>query len=166
MREIKFRGKRVDKEEFAFGDLLTGMGYKEGRFFILPHLSYYPSDCHSVDGYEVKPETIGQFTGLMDKNGKEIYEGDIVKSISGKIGYVIFLRQEMGYVVVWDNCDTRLGHRNRGGGYGCDGSIEVIGNVHDNPELLTKQSYETPQKAQKSGGFYFFEVPRFEIKKV
>ena len=138
MREIKFRAKRVDKEEFAFGDLLTGIGFNKGRFFILPRLTYYPSDCHFFDRYEVKPETIGQYTGLKDKKGKEIYEGDIVESISGKVGYVIFLRQEMGYVVVWDNCDTRLGHRNREGGYECDGSIEVIGNIHDDLELLRK----------------------------
>ena len=58
MREIKFRARRTDKDEFVFGDLLTGMGYKKGKFFILPHLSYYPSDCKSVDGYEVIPETI------------------------------------------------------------------------------------------------------------
>lgn len=85
---------------------------------------------------DVDIETIGQYTGLKDKNDKEIYEGDIVKSISGKIGYVIFLQQEMGYVVVWDNCDTRLGHRSRGGRYDVDSSIEVIGNIYDNPELV------------------------------
>ncbi len=63
MREIKFRGKRVDKDEFAYGDHLTGMGYKKGKHYILPLLSFYPSDCHSIDGYEVIPETIGQYTG-------------------------------------------------------------------------------------------------------
>ena len=136
MKEIKFRARRIDKDEFAFGDLLTGMGYKKGQFFILPHLSYYPSDCHSVDGYEVIPETIGQFTGLKDKNGKEIYEGDIVQNLSEKKGYVAFLQQEMGYVVVWDSCDTRLGHRERGGGYDHDLSLEVIGNIYDNPKLM------------------------------
>lgn len=99
----------------------------------MPHIHTDPFTKKSIN-----IETIGQYTGLKDKNGKEIYEGDIVKSISSKVGYVIFLQQEMGYVVVWDNCDTRLGHRNRGGGYDCDGSIEVIGNIYDNPELVKK----------------------------
>ena len=86
--------------------------------------------------YYSSEQIVMDVTGLKDKNGKEIYEGDIVESISGKIGYVIFLQQEMGYVVVWDNCDTRLGHRSRGGGYDVDSSIEVIGNIYDNPELV------------------------------
>ena len=122
MREIKFRAKdRVGV--WVYGDLrLTSRE---------PHIWTDPYTSHIIN-----PETIGQYTGLKDKNGKEIYEGDIVKSISGKVGYVIFLQQGMGYVVVWDNCDTRLGHRNRGGGYECDGSIEVIGNIYDNPELV------------------------------
>lgn len=124
MREIKFRAKdRVGV--WVYGDLrLTSRE---------PHIWTDPYTSHIIN-----IETIGQYTGLKDKNGKEIYEGDIVKSISGKIGYVIFLQQEMGYVVVWDNCDTRLGHRNRGGGYECDGSIEVIGNIYDNPELVER----------------------------
>lgn len=123
MREIKFRAKHG--KEWAYGDLrLTSRE---------PHIWTDPYTSHIIN-----TETIGQYTGLKDKNGKEIYEGDIVKSISGKIGYVIFLQQEMGYVVVWDNCDTRLGHRNRGGGYECDGSIEVISNIYDNPELVER----------------------------
>lgn len=123
-REIKFRAKdRVGV--WVYGDLrLTSRE---------PHIWTDPYTSHIIN-----TETIGQYTGLKDKNGEEIYEGDIVKSISGKVGYVIFLQQEMGYVVVWDNCDTRLGHRNRGGGYEYDESIEVIGNIHDNPELLKK----------------------------
>ena len=124
MREIQFRAKdRVGV--WVYGDLrLTSRE---------PHIWTDPYTSHIIN-----TETIGQYTGLKDKTGKEVYEGDIVKSISGKVGYVIFLQQEMGYVVVWDNCDTRLGHRNRGGGYECDGSIEVIGNIYDNHELLKK----------------------------
>lgn len=124
MREIKFRAKdRVGV--WVCGDLhLTSRE---------PHVWTDPYTSHIIN-----TKTIGQYTGLKDKNGKEIYEGDIVESISGKIGYVIFLQQEMGYVVVWNNCDTRLGHRNRGGGYEYDESIEVIGNIHDNPKLVKK----------------------------
>ncbi|MBQ3022885.1 MAG: hypothetical protein IJD91_06160 [Clostridia bacterium] len=122
MREIKFRAKdRVGV--WVYGDLrLTSRE---------PHIWTDPYTSHIIN-----TKTIGQYTGLKDKNDKEIYEGDIVKSISGKIGYVIFLQQEMGYVVVWDNCDTRLGHRSRGGRYDVDSSIEVIGNIYDNPELV------------------------------
>lgn len=123
-REIKFRAKdRVGV--WVYGDLrLTSRE---------PHIWTDPYTSHIIN-----TKTIGQYTGLKDKNGKEIYEGDIVESISGKIGYVIFLQQEMGYVVVWDNCDTRLGHRNRGGGYEYDESIVVIGNIYDNPKLVKR----------------------------
>ena len=149
-REIKFRGKRVDKEEFAFGDLLTGMGYKKGKFFILPHLSYYPSDCKSVDGYEVIPETISQYTGLKDKNGKEIYEGDILRGdeypfncdgIDNYFAEIVWADNVCGFY--------RLTHKKpnstvRGIFHGIweqldeddIKSFEVIGNIHDNPELL------------------------------
>lgn len=125
MREIKFRAKDMSGA-WVYGDII--------------HKRTAPGEamirCKQGIESDVDVDTIGQYTGLKDKNGKEIYEGDIVKSISGKVGYVIFLQQEMGYVVVWDNCDTRLGHRNRGGGYECDESIEVIGNIYDNPDLV------------------------------
>ena len=120
-REIKFRAKHG--KEWVYGDL-----------HLLSKMEHIHTDPFTKKSINI--ETIGQYTGLKDKNGKEIYEGDIVESISDKIGYVIFLQQEMGYVVVWDNCDTRLGHRNRSGGYGYDESIEVIGNIYDNPELV------------------------------
>lgn len=123
MREIKFRAKCGN--EWVYGDLhLLSKS---------PHIHTDPFTSKSID-----IETIGQYTGLRDKRGMEIYEGDIVESIGGNVGYVVFLLQEMGYVVVWDDCDTRLGHRNRGGGHEDDLSIEVIGNIYDNKSLLKK----------------------------
>ena len=131
MREIKFRGKTINGNEWIYGPTISQgtIKRKADKWFM---------EVAENKWKGLQFNTLGQYTGLNDKNGKEIYEGDIVKSISGKIGYVIFLQQEMGYVVVWDNCDTRLGHRNRGGSYECDGSIEVIGNIYDNHELLKK----------------------------
>lgn len=129
MREIKFRGKTINGNEWIYGPTISQgtIKRKANKWFM---------EVAENKWKGLQPNTLGQYTGLKDKNGKEVYEGDIVKSISGKIGYVIFLQQEMGYVVVWHNCDTRLGHRNRGGDYEYDESIEVIGNIYDNPELV------------------------------
>ena len=146
MREIKFRAKDTLERNWYVGSYMftndnTNNPFRSGPFKESHRIIFYSSCDWNMGGWndvEIDPSTLGQYTGFKDKNGKEIYEGDIVKSIGGKIGYVVFLAQEMGYVVVWDNCDTRLGHRNRGGGYGDDLSIEVIGNVYDNEELLKK----------------------------
>ena len=141
-REIKFRGKGIDKDVFVFGDMLTGMGYKKGKFYILPHLTYYPGDCNDLDGYEVIPETIGQFTGLLDKNGKEIYEGDIIRSYDSENNPII-------HSISWDNkkvcyVATMLQHPLIGGpiykGWIDEFEKEVIGNVFDNPELLKAET--------------------------
>ena len=79
-----------------------------------------------------------QSTGLKDKNGVEIYEKDIVVNQYGNVGYVAYLQQEAGFVVVLKKSDYRLGHRNTGESYDVTTNHEVIGNIHSNPELLER----------------------------
>ncbi|MGV3022162.1 YopX family protein [Streptococcus suis] len=96
-------------------------------------------DC----GYESLNECLSderwkfmQSTGLFDKNGKEIFEGDIVVNQNGNVGYVAYLQQEAGFVVALKKSDYRLGHRNTGESYDVTTNHEIIGNIHQNPELL------------------------------
>ncbi|WP_430596356.1 YopX family protein [Enterococcus sp. DIV2163] len=77
-----------------------------------------------------------QSTGLKDKKDVEIFEGDVVKKTNGSIGYVVYLQQEAGFVVVLKKSDYRLGHRNTGESYTEATNHEVIGNIYENPELL------------------------------
>ncbi|HAA9887993.1 TPA_asm: hypothetical protein GIM83_01735 [Listeria monocytogenes] len=77
-----------------------------------------------------------QYIGLKDKNGKKIFEGDIVINSKGQIGYIAYLIQEAGFVVVLETSDYRLGHRNTNENYAVASRHEVIGNMQDNPELF------------------------------
>ena len=147
MREIKFRGKSKNVNEWCYGTYIftndnTNNPFRTGPFKESHRIVFWCSGDWNMGGWvdeEVIPETIGQYTGLKDKNGKEIYEGDIVKDTNGKVGSVAFLKQEMGFVIVWRNSDSRLGHRNRGGAYELDNSTEVIGNIHNNTELIKEE---------------------------
>ena len=79
-----------------------------------------------------------QSTGLFDKNGKEIFEGDIVVNQYGNVGYIAYLQQEAGFVVVMKKSDYRLGHRNTGESYEVTTNHEIIGNIFENSGLLER----------------------------
>ena len=81
MRKIEFRGKRIDNDEWAYGYYVKDWDNKSYIITELGGLETHCSDCgmQEMNSYEVDPSTVGQFTGLFDKNDIKIYEGDIVE---------------------------------------------------------------------------------------
>lgn len=127
MREILFRGKRCDNGEFIYGNIMVP------RFGGETCIVEQDAPFHSFV-YEVDPTTIGQSTGLTDKNGKKIFEGDIIKTRHG-VRCVVFVDGCFGarrYVQGIATLFANLKSYNRE----LNGDWEVIGNIHDNPELL------------------------------
>lgn len=147
MREILFRGKRVDNGEWVEGFFYWG-DYKCWTFIIK-----YDGECINNE-HEVHPESVGQFTGLLDKNGKRIFEGDVVV----KDEYPYFDNEEQNYVATVDwiysawetvlHCvNTKksgisdgVNERMDEGEDGETTNWEIIGNIHDNPELIGKEA--------------------------
>ncbi|MCK9470175.1 MAG: YopX family protein [Bacilli bacterium] len=137
VREIEFRGKSKRDGKWVYGYLVA----RGDKSYIISEIEVSGNfrdgiELYAIEWYEVIPETVGQFIRLYDKNNKGIYEGDILIDKQGNVGYTLFLQQELGYVVVYKSLDIRLGHRSRGSAYKHDMLIEVIGNIHDNKELL------------------------------
>ena len=133
MRDIVFRGKRLDNGAWVSGALLRN---KDKETAIIVKMFIQDEDCSggSYGGSEVIPETIGQYIGVADKDGRRIFEGDIVKATytgEGKglegAGEVVFENGKFG--VLW-------GHRKELVAF--DGfhnhAFEVIGNIHDNKQ--------------------------------
>lgn len=121
MREILFRGKRVDNGEWETGSLVYArMGTSEEQAGIADKMTAYHTP--------VIPETVGQYTGLTDKNGKKIFEGDIVKISNDEIFEVKY--EDGGFTAGLFLGDWDYGH------------VEVIGNIYDNPELMEVEEHE------------------------
>ena len=118
MREIFFRGKRVDNGKWVEGNYSIDVS---GRVDILP--------IDNLVFFEVIPETVGQFTGLTDKNGNRIFEGDIVKH-EGKIYEMKYLEKYARFAPTNKSTVFMVCAFNH---------LEVVGNIHDNPELLNKR---------------------------
>ena len=134
MREILFRGKRTDNGKWVTSDTIYQCN---GEIKLW--------DEPNRDGYvEVIPETVGQYAGLTGKNGKKIFEGDICKNRLDEIMIVEWCEayHTLCYKVVIDEIikKKKTGKRFYGGWYlllDCEpDDVEVIGNIHDNPELL------------------------------
>ena len=123
MREIKFRAK--SGTQWRYGDLYHN---ECGDTMI-----YEPQ---TVNGWRIKvdPETVGQFTGLTDEDGREIYEGDIIK-VRTQNPYWRFRRN---FVVTWGEDGWLLDGDSLYSWFSFH-TLEVIGNIHDNPDLLEKQ---------------------------
>ena len=133
MREIKFRGKDLSRVNvWVYGDLVCNCNTS-------PHIMTDYFTDYDMRLWPVDPATVGQFTGLLDANGKEIYEGDIVRfkeaykgvlnedrvrDVVGVVSYVYcaFKIASDGTPELWAPCLMK--------------GVTVIGNVHDNPNLL------------------------------
>ena len=154
MREILFRGKRLHDNKWIYGNFISDCEGNphiiEPRFFCEDghHLQYEDNTDTPVF---IIPETVGQFTGLTDKNGKRIFEGDIVRATieraercqsprieNGVIGYDcigmigLILYKDKNGENVWSDFFNELSLS----GLIEDYYFEIIGNIHDNPELL------------------------------
>lgn len=125
MREILFRGKRKDNGEWVQGYLYRS-SEKLNPFIMLK--------SEKGASYEVNADTVGQYTGLTDKNGTKIFEGDIVdfskRPDNGDYGTVIYDADETAFGIEYYNIYRGLGENYY------PKNIEVIGNIYDNPELL------------------------------
>lgn len=129
MREIKFRGKAILNGEWIKGYLFYDYNNAdEYRPFIT-----YKSEAFlgGVNEQQIDKDTIGQYTGLHDKNGKEIYEGDIVKGT-----FYGFPMVEYDYIfqIYWDEKEKGFMAN-----YFEPSECEVIGNIYENPELLEER---------------------------
>ena len=129
MRTIKFRGKSIDGKEWLYGDLVSSADKK--RFAILVN------DKESYDECEVTPETVGQFSGLYDCDGKEIYEGDVLRLGNSPSGVCeVKWNESLAAFCIQFFFENKVGTRPLGGWVICERKVEVIGNIFDNPELL------------------------------
>ena len=142
MREILFRGKRTDGKGWMYGyysfNPITNM-----HWIRTPRTTYWDEDM-------IDPSTVGQYTGLKDKNGKRIFEGDILHIARTADGLGGYYQPPLDYpvnvVVKWDLCAWMWETLCEDKRYisfpdaWCDYECEVVGNMHDNPELLKEEA--------------------------
>ena len=125
-REILFRAKRIEDAEWVYGYYVKQVD-AFGAVHRIYHSASDPDDSNAV--YEVQKNTVCEYTGLTDKNGNKIFDGDIVISPHGTMGYVEWQNGECAYLVnILNDLQTMD-----------EFEYEVIGNIYDNPKLLGAQ---------------------------
>lgn len=129
MKEILFRGKRKENNEWVYGNYAVTDNNEKQQHFIFQNKAFE---------FEVESETVGQYTGLTDKNGKKIFEGDILREY----------HPEQGVIIEWS--DGSFGFRRANKPKDCVYStirymqnamsrLKIIGNIYDNTELLEEK---------------------------
>ena len=131
MREILFRGKRKNNGEWVEGDIHKNTEFSKAHI--------HPSS-ERVMSFAVVPETVGQYTGLTDKNGRKIFEGDICRFKRFNdvhVGEIVFNVITASFAIWYQSIVGAYGEKatHKTLIYICD-NIEVIGKLHDNPELI------------------------------
>ena len=149
-REILFRGKRIDNDQWVEGYLIIShAAFDKNQHCIIESKNHFQTSstkngnlCYSETDtrvHKILPESVGQFTGLLDKNGKKIFEGDILKCISPNNGsefisdFIVTLANGITFKNSYLNRDMIL--------FGYEWmEVEIIGNIHDSPELIGKET--------------------------
>lgn len=128
MREILFRGKRVDNGEWVYGYFSK---HNTGKCFI----RICNKNCQC--SYEVDPITVGQYTGLI-ANGKKVFEGDVVRTLNDELPLLPECYKGKVGAVVFEGCDYTIHFIDGFEEYlhMFEDDLEVIDNIHDNPELV------------------------------
>ena len=132
MREFLLRGKRTDNGEWVYGYYTKARDFlnkKEMHIIFEPDVEAFPH-CEFTGYEEVLPETVGQYTGLTDKNGTKIFEGDILTiENEGVYAAIKYNESNAAFYVEDEDHEDYLGEA-----WGTD--VVIIGNIFDNPELL------------------------------
>ena len=137
MRDILFRGKRLDNGEWLYGSFcMDAREQFNGMCGVDGFIRLYDKAKGKMQSHEVDRETVGQYTGLMDKNGERIFEGDVL-TVDGEDGFFALEFQEDTARFVMSG-DSIVVDFDNFWSY----EVEVIGNIHDNPELLEEDKDE------------------------
>lgn len=151
MREILFRGKRIDNGEWVYGGLLQSE-IDVNKIAVKCQIHERFADSFSITANDVDPKSVGEFTGLKDKNGKEIYEGDIIEAttifpndhkIIGQVYFDsrgIWMAKEIHHEYLETEYLFELTKQ--------PGRTEIIGNIHEHPELLAP-SFNRPWREKR-----------------
>lgn len=139
MREILFRGKSVNTGEWVYGSFcMDACEQINGLCGVDGFIRVYGKAEGKMQMHEVDRDTVGQYTGLTDKNGKKIFEGDIIEwfllevSEYPSIAYIEYDEESFAWRVCWQEYDPDwLEGLNKE-------YISVIGNIHDNPAMLER----------------------------